>query len=733
MRLPRLTALGGPARAGSPGPALPKPAFRRDIQGLRAIAVLLVVLDHAGVPFLPGGYVGVDVFFVLSGFLITGLLLAGAQKTGRVSFSDFYVRRARRILPAATLTLVATIVASYLLLNVVRAREAVVDSIWASVFMANVHYANEGTDYFARGQPPSPVQHYWSLSVEEQFYFAWPALVALALFGIPYAAHRLRGRRHRRPAGVDRTARLALLALTLVAAGASFAWSVFLTDRQPTDAYFSTVTRAWELALGALLAIAGASLVRLPRLARSVMGWLGLAAIVVAAVAYTSSTPFPGDAALLPTLGAALVIAAGVARDDDPLGAGGLLARAPLRYVGDRSYAFYLWHWPVLVIAGLYVGEKLSVMTNLLLVAFAFGISICSYALVEDPIRRARWSRRSSWVLVPASVAAVALAAVVALDSIDTKVLRTTEVAHAAPALVTQAQLGGSTATAAQPLPAVVAAVDAARHGAPLPKGLIPAPDRLLAPENLYDFPPGCAPETDEQTTSDVCRLGDSTSAKSIVLVGDSHAQMWMPTLLAMAAKDGWAVIPIVKSGCNPSMWRGQGYPGTSAAAIRQCSAWFTWAMKQARAARPDVVVVTGCCAGAVARTEADTIRGYTTLARAVRPVAKSVIVLGDPEGVDREPVDCLLKHGATTRTCTTTWNPIRFELNNELRALAKQRGWSFMTTRPWFCVGHSCPMVVGRRVVYRDTGHVSRPYAVALTPAFRAMFRQCILDACPT
>ena len=368
-----------------------KPAFRRDIQGLRAIAVLLVVLDHAGVPFLQGGYVGVDVFFVLSGFLITGLLLAGPRSGPRLVL-DFYVRRARRILPAATLTLVVTIVASYLLLNVVRARQAVVDSIWASLFMANVHYANEGTDYFARGQPPSPVQHYWSLSVEEQFYFAWPALVALALFGIPYAAHRLRGRRHGRPAGVDRTARLALLALTLVVAGASFAWSVFLTDRQPTDAYFSTVTRAWELALGALLAIAGASLVRLPRLARSVMGWLGLAAIVVAAVAYTSSTPFPGDAALLPTLGAALVIAAGVGRDDDPPAPAACSARAPLRYVGDRSYAFYLWHWPVLVIAGLYVGEELSVMTNLLLVVFAFGISIVSYALVEDPIRRARWS-----------------------------------------------------------------------------------------------------------------------------------------------------------------------------------------------------------------------------------------------------------------------------------------------------------------------------------------------------
>jgi hypothetical protein len=463
------------------------------------------------------------------------------------------------------------------------------------------------------------------------------------------------------------------------------------------------------------------------------MGWVGLAAIAVAALAYTSSTPFPGDAALLPTLGAALVIAAGVARDDDPYGAGGLLARAPLRYVGDRSYAFYLWHWPVLVIAALYVGEELSVTTNLLLVGLAFGLSIVSYALVEDPIRRARWSPSASWVLVPASVAAVAVVAMFALDSIDANVLRTTEVAHAAPALVTQRQLTGSTTTVARPLPAVAAAVNAARRGSPLPAGLVPMPDRLLAPENLYFFPPGCAPETDEQTTSDICRLGDAKSAKSIVLFGDSHAQMWMPTVLTMAAKDGWAVIPLIKSGCNPSMWRGSGYPGTSAIAVRQCRAWFTWAMKQARTARPDVVMMTGCCAGAVETTAADTIRAYTALAAAVRPVAKSVILLGDPEGVDREPVDCLLKRGATTRTCTTTWDDVRFELNDDLRALSAKRGWSFLSTRPWFCVGHECPMVIGRRVVFRDVGHISRPYAVALTPVFRAAFRRCILDSCPT
>src|SRR3954453_21490842 len=163
---------------------------RADIQGLRAVAVVLVVLGHAGVGFVAGGFVGVDVFFVLSGFLITGLLLAEARKTGTIALVDFYVRRARRILPAAALTLVATDLASLVLLNFVRARTAVGDSVHAAAFSANFRFAARGVDYFAQAEPPSPFLHYWSLSVEEQFYFVWPLLFATALFGTGVARRR---------------------------------------------------------------------------------------------------------------------------------------------------------------------------------------------------------------------------------------------------------------------------------------------------------------------------------------------------------------------------------------------------------------------------------------------------------------------------------------------------------------------------------------------------------------
>src|SRR5436190_1364472 len=308
-------------------------ARRDDIQGLRAVAVLLVALGHADVPFLRGGYVGVDVFFVLSGFLITGILLAEAERRGSISLAGFYVRRARRILPAAALTLLATDLAARHLLNFVRAREVVSDSIWAAAFGANGHFA-----------------------------------------------------------------RLAIAAPRL----------------------------------------------RVPAFA----GWIGLAAIAAAVVGFSSATPFPGYAALLPTAGAALVIVAGVRA----------LSVGPLRYIGDRSYAFYLWHWPVLVIAPQYVGHPLAVGVKLVLLVAAFGLSVVSYRLVEDPIRRATVPMRVGALVGPACAAAVLVTAVVLVRSLGATAARVDTAAAAVrpTALVDPAAVVSQTTP--KPLPAVVAA-----------------------------------------------------------------------------------------------------------------------------------------------------------------------------------------------------------------------------------------------------------------------------------
>jgi peptidoglycan/LPS O-acetylase OafA/YrhL len=701
---------------------------RDDIQGLRAIAVLLVVLDHAGVGFLRGGFVGVDVFFVLSGFLITGILLSGAAKRGYVSLAGFYSRRARRILPAAALTLITTTIVAYQLLNYVRAKEAVWDSFWASLFAANIRFAHQGTDYFARGQPPSLVQHYWSLAVEEQFYLVWPALLSVALFGVVLV------RRRRVTDGAPAISRFAvrrLLLVVILATGASLFWSIHYTNDVPAAAYFSTFARAWELGIGAALAIGALTLARLPALLLGALGWVGIIAIVVAAVTFSATTPFPGHAALLPTVGAALVIVAGMGSRRSRMGVGRLLALPPMRYVGDRSYAFYLWHWPVLIIAVEYVGHELSVRAKLLLLFGAFLLSVISYRFFENPIRRARWSTTRSALLIPASAATVAAVTMVTLTLINAKVLQLERASAADASSTTQSLATGEKVAQSRALPAVIAAVKAARRGAKIPSGLTPPISELL--KDVYQFPPGCAPANDAATTSNICRLGDTSSAKSIVLIGDSHAQMWMPTLLTIAESDGWTLIPLVKSACHPNAWTGSGYRGERADLIRACHAWYPWAVDQAKGLRPDVTVIAGCCpAPFPGRDGTPAARAFTSLAKTMKRFSTSVVVVADDDGIAKQPVDCLLAPHATMKTCTSTPPANILAFNNNLAKVARVNKFGFLKTRGWFCYQNQCPMVVARTIVYRDTGHITKTYALKLTGPFRLAFRHCILDVCP-
>jgi peptidoglycan/LPS O-acetylase OafA/YrhL len=705
---------------------------RDDIQGLRAVAVLLVVLGHAGIGFLKGGFVGVDVFFVLSGFLITSILLSSAAKHGAVSLAAFYSRRARRILPAAALTLIATTVVAYQLLNYVRAKEAVWDSFWASLFAANIRFAEQGTDYFAQGQPPSLVQHYWSLAVEEQFYLVWPAVLSVAVFGRIVFRHRnaARGASGRGSSISDWGVRR-LLVVVVVATIASLLWSIHYTHVLPAAAYFSTFARAWELGLGAALAIGAVSVARVSSRLRGALGWLGMVAIIVAAVTFSDRTPFPGYAALLPTLGTALVIASGIGGEHVRTSVGRSLAVLPLRYIGDRSYAFYLWHWPVLIIAIEYEGHELDLGIKLLLVLGAFLLSIISYRFFENPIRRARWSNARSALLIPASAAAVGAATMITLAVINAKILRLEKASAAAAAQTTRSLQTGERVAVSRALPAVVAAVKAARRGAKIPAVLTPPISEVL--KDNYQFPAGCTPAGDPSTTSNICKLGDASSAKTIVIIGDSHAQMWMPTVLGMAERDGWAVIPLVKSRCNPVVWTGQGWDGTPGDIIRYCHAWYQWAVEQAKSLRPDVTLIAGCCPAPVpGRDATNESRAFTSLAKTMKRFSSTVVLLADDDGVTKQPVDCLLSRGATMKTCTTSPPAKILAFNNNLARLAKAGKFGFLKTRGWFCYQNQCPMVVARTIVYRDTGHITKTYALKLSGPFRTSFRHCILDECP-
>lgn len=352
--------------------APPRTAFRPDIEGMRAIAVGLVLLFHGyGHPFT-GGYVGVDVFFVISGFLITGLLLNEQTRSGRVSISRFYARRVRRILPASTLVVLATVFATYLWLGFITGNAAANDAKWTAVFAANFRFAVLGTDYLGSQLPPSPLQHMWSLGVEEQFYVVWPGL--FLLLGL-----MIRGSRHR--------AALAGALLAIIAA--SFAWSVLQTSDNQTWAYFSPFTRAWELGLGALLAVLTPVIATLrPGWLPNVLAIAGLGGITASALILTTATHFPGWAVAFPVLSTGLLIAAGCATQNTLVGR--VLAVRPMQWLGARSYSLYLWHWPLLVIPAQYLTRDLSALEATGWLAVAVVASALSYRFIENPIRRSR-------------------------------------------------------------------------------------------------------------------------------------------------------------------------------------------------------------------------------------------------------------------------------------------------------------------------------------------------------
>jgi peptidoglycan/LPS O-acetylase OafA/YrhL len=701
---------------------------RNDIQGLRAVAVLLVVLNHAGVGFLTGGFVGVDVFFVLSGFLITGLLLRGATERGFVSISEFYVRRARRILPAATLTLIVTNLAAYYLLNFVRAKQFLQDSIYAALFGANFHFSSQGTDYFARAQPPSPVQHFWSLSVEEQFYLVWPGLLALVLFGVV-----LKRRYSDRTSEVTNRGLRRLLAVVTLAAVASLGWSIYYTPAHPTSAYFSTLTRVWELGLGAALAVGASTIHEIPRRARTATGWLGLIGIIAAGVMFSSSTEFPGYAVLLPTLATAMVIGAGLG-EQSRRAASRVLAIRPMRYVGDRSYTFYLWHWPALTIAALYEGRHLSTTTNLLLLAGAFLLSIVTYGLFENPLRKMTWRPpKAALVLWPASILAVLVVAEWGIHAIDTKeTLAASAGGPLYPGLSADpvssangeqpgkrgrhaARAPGNAAAVNGTLPAVITSVKAAQQGAPIPARLNPPVGRLL--NDHQDLPAGCTPQ-DAQSASRICRLGDPSGKRSIVVMGDSHAEMWMPAILDMAKRDGWVVLPVVKSACTPADWWIARYGSA------RCHAWYAWAVRQVKNLHPDVTLVTGHFT-TLGTEHTASAEGLGSLASALKQASKRVVLLGDLPELAQQPVDCLLARNATMATCATTPSPDQLSADADIATGAVDAHLGFMDPTGWFCSSELCPTVIGHTIAYFDTNHVSSTYALELASVFRAAFQR--------
>ncbi|HET6964977.1 MAG TPA: SGNH hydrolase domain-containing protein [Acidimicrobiales bacterium] len=696
--------------------------FRPDIEGLRAVAVVAVVLFHASIGALSGGYVGVDVFYVISGFLITDHLWREVDRSGGLSFGGFYARRARRLLPAAMVVLVATMAVSAAVLPPLQVRSVWKDGLYCALYAGNFRFAATRTDYLANAAP-SPFQHFWSLGVEEQFYLVWPlVLVAASLIWW----------RHR-PSRAS-----AVVALGALSA-ASLTLCINLTGSDQPAAFFLLPARAWELGLGGLIALAAPELRRLPRRARAVMGWAGLVAIAVACLAYGPSTPFPGVAAVLPVAGAAGVIAAGLPGGTSAAAA--LLGRPTMRAVGRISYSWYLWHYPVLVLVPVAVGHSLPALIMLALAAGSGVLAVLTFRFVEEPARRARWlavsPRRTlttGLALSGAGVLACAGAAVT-IPSVHghgrAPVASIRQTPTRRPAAAARTPSATTLPPAVEALQAaqsqVVAAITSSAATRTVPANLVPSLSNASSSE-AAPMVDGCL-DSFRSSAVPTCQFGDTAATRSIVLFGDSHASMWFPAVDAFANANGYRLYVWTKAACPPIAITL--FSPVLDRTWTECSQWYAAVQAQIAATHPALVVLALSPnygpAYHLAQNGPDWQAGVAASVTGIRRSGSRVLMIGQVPGPPDPIPDCLSANLDSVTACE--FSPVARRVaggglvgvdrtgDTAEAATVRAAGGTYADVYPWFCTATVCDVIVDNLLVYRDNSHITVPYADYLAP----------------
>jgi peptidoglycan/LPS O-acetylase OafA/YrhL len=639
--------------ARAPAHALP---FRKDIEGLRAVAILLVVCAHAGVPWLAGGFVGVDVFFVLSGYLITGLLLREFDARGRIDLAAFYARRIQRLLPGLLLAVACTALAAIVLLapfeQVPQAQAAAAATTWTS----NFWFALQKLDYFGPAADTNLFLHTWSLGVEEQFYLLWPAWMLFLLGAWSWQGLE---RKHRRLAGGMVGTVLVCLLL-----------SVFLTYAKPQFGFYMVFSRGWQFALGALVFLQFDG--KAPGRIRQLAGWAGLAGILTAALLLDAHTAYPGGWALLPSIGTALVLAAG--RSDAPASqAGALLSARPMQAIGRVSYAWYLWHWPVLLL-GASLLPAASGWQRAGFVAVSLGLAAASYALVESPLRRSRWLR--------ARPTLVLLLGVMAMGA------------------------------------CLAASLSWARHARQWEHS--PGQARYVKVRSRLPiiYAGGC----DEwYSTANVraCVFGDPQAEHTAVLMGDSIAGQWFPALKNLYDRPGWRLVVMTKSSC-PMVDKPIFYVRIGREYV-ECEQWRNTAIGALAQMRPDIVIFSSV--PSYAYTPEEWRDGTSRVLAAISPSTPRIAVLAPTPVLPFDGPACLAR-----RDWRRKWLPLRDNCQTDshkgsfdsveralAEAVATQPSARLLDMDAVVCPGGVCRAEQHGMAVYRDDEHLAIDYVETL------------------
>ena len=686
----------------------PQPSgFRSDIQGLRALAVGIVLLYHLWPTTFDGGFVGVDVFFVISGFLITSHLIKSPPRSwGDVA--KFWARRVRRLLPASLLVLFLVGIATFLVAP---------QSVWADtgrqilsagLYVVNWDFAVSSVDYLAADNAPSPVQHFWSLSVEEQFYFVWPMIIGLAfLVGAKLG-------RSKKIVGFT------VLGIFL----ASLIFSIVYTADEPAMAYFITPTRMWELAMGGLVAVF-VIYVRPERLPfSSLLGWVGLAGIVAATFLIRADMPFPGYIALVPVLSTALVILADSRGRTSVLT---LLSLRPVRFLGDISYSVYLWHWPLIVLvpylsAKLGRSESLGVLDNIAIILVSIIAAWASTTWVENRFRKSSFFSSSKKTF---AFAALAMALVSALG-LSQMVVANSIVEQNEDKL--QAQLDDPDSC----LGAGILLPNAKDNPNCEDKNSLQMEPAAAKKDKSKAYADGCWASAPYASKPE-CTYGDGS--EHVALVGNSHAGHWLPTLERLADEQDLTITTFLASNCSISTLP---QDLSTQDETKGCQDYADWVSKRTTEGGFDAVITSERQSTPLEgmdweETEKKAPEGHREILQRWVDADLDVVVIRDtpyPGGAGVTVPDCVAKHEDDLEECSGT--PESWHWMDPLAASAKSidsKQLSIIYPQDWFCPDGRCEPVIGGVITYFDTAHITATYAQTLAPQLDASLRRSGLD----
>ena len=662
--------------------------FRPDIQGLRALAVSMVVIYHLYPSLVPGGYAGVDVFFVISGFLITGHLWRGYQRDGRIRLLDFWGRRARRLVPAAALVLGVTWVVARLVLPPGRLADTAGQIRASALYFQNWQLAHEAVDYLTSSDAATPVQHFWSLSVEEQFYLVWPLLFVVAA---------LAGRRR----GAVRSGRVVLAGLLVTLVAASLAYSVYETRVDRAAAYFLSTTRMWELGAGGVLAMLPERVDHVLR-RQGWLGWAGLAAVLASAFALRGTSAFPGALALLPVSGAVMLIAGG--SDLGRHGPARLMSARPMVFLGGISYSLYLWHWPMINLWTADRGKSPGPLSGLALIAASLAVAWWTKVYVEDQVRLSPKLTGHGWRSLST---ALAVALPVTLVSVYLASVPGQWDGRLEPGYPGAAALAGKAVS----VPA---------------KPVLPPPDDALAaiPEYWHQ---GCL-DGAYAVAPKVCVYGDTTDPTlTVALVGDSIAGNWFPALDELALRYHWRLVTDLRATCPwAATWMTD--PNTSVPDVRytSCHDWdVTVQHDLLTSIRPDVVITSDFTQmGSVAHPQygaaayADIAAGMAQYWEQLYDHGISVVPIQETPAMDFTPPDCVSQYGAASPACDRPAAEAIPQDPPTVQAARLMAGKvKVIDMNQFICSRGTCPSVVGNVLVYFDAHHLTSSYVETITP----------------